>query len=155
MPKAVTWLDLQHHINRDYRQVHQQSWTQMKDYIDSAFTVVEEDQIDDEMTFDGAWKTFTISSRTGYTNQRYVFLSIECKVEGAGSTCYLEINRYNLTSGWRHRIACMAGIYDLDENVAIGYNSAEVKVPIDSSGRFNYKGSADGTQTIKIVGYDR
>jgi len=153
---AVTGQDFFNHINRDYRQVHQGSWAQIKDYIDSAFTTVEEDTISDEMTRDNTWRTFDCNGRTGsgYTNQRFVILSVFLEVTGAGDDAWIYFNRYNVVAGWRNYLRAFGSIYEVTPTAAPNYQSMELKMPLNA-GRFNYKANAVGSWTVKIVGYDR
>ena len=155
MPKTVTQLDIQNHINREYRQVHQGSWAQIKAYIDDRYTVVEEDKIDDEMTLDATWRTFSCALRTGYAGQPFVILSIEVEMTGAEQTQYIELNRYNVVANWRNRVAAGGAIETVVPADATIYNSSEIKMPLDSSGRFNYKANNNGTLICYIVGYER
>ena len=155
MPKTVTQIDFNNHINRDYRQVHQGSWAQIKAYIDDRYTVVEEDKIDDEMTQDATWRTFSCALRTGYAGQSFVILSIEVEITGAEQTQYIELNRYNVVTNWRNRVAAGGAIETVVPADATIYNSSEIKMPLDLSGRFNYKANNSGTLICYIVGYER
>ena len=154
MSEVVTQLDLQNHINRDYRQVHQGLWEHAKAYIDSIDTEVNEDQIDDEMTHNNTWNDFTCIGRTGYVNQRYVILSVHCAATAAGSYAWIQFHRDGETVGWRHYFHAYGAIENAGEDPAPDYDSGMIILPL-TNGQFHYKSLKAGSSavTVKIVGY--
>ena len=153
--KAVlSGTDLENHRREDPKSVHG-VFPLVKTFVDGIVETVNEDPINDEMTFDNTWRTFDLSVKSHYSGQSYVILGIHCQVLTAGYYAWFKAARYGSTTA---RIYCHArgAIENLDEDPVESHDGAEAWIPLDSSGRFYYRGHTDvGTVSVIVNGYIR